>query len=63
MLLLTRKVNQQIIVGGAIRITILDARGDVARIGVEAPEGTAIRRGDEPPPRPDRPGVGIAGDA
>jgi hypothetical protein len=55
MLCLSRKADQQILIGSAIRITLLEARGEVVRIGIEAPEGLAIRCPDEPPARPDRP--------
>jgi hypothetical protein len=63
MLCLSRKSGQQIVIGSAIRITILKVRGEVVRIGIEAPEGLVIRCLDEPPDRPDRPGGGPARDA
>lgn len=63
MLCLGRKAGQQILIGSAIRITILEASGDVVRIGIEAPEGLAIHCPGEPPVRPDRPRAGADRDA
>jgi hypothetical protein len=48
MLLLSRKADQRIIIGGSIRITVLEARGPVVRLGIEAPDGIPIRCGDDP---------------
>jgi carbon storage regulator CsrA len=51
MLVLSRKVNEQILIGEAIKITILRVRGDAIRIGIEAPREVQVRR-SELPPRP-----------
>ncbi len=63
MLVLTRKADQQVLIGGSIRITVLEARGPIVRLGIEAPDDIVIRSGDDPPPRPDRPPIGIDRDA
>ena len=63
MLLLSRKADQRIIIGGSIRITVLEARGPVVRLGIEAPDGIPIRCEDDPPDRPDRPQGGIDGNS
>lgn len=44
MLVLTRRRDQQIIVGDDIVITLVDIRGSQARIGVSAPAGIRIDR-------------------
>lgn len=44
MLVLTRKPGEKILLGDDIVITVLDARGDSIRIGVDAPRGVKIQR-------------------
>ncbi|THJ65031.1 carbon storage regulator CsrA [Arthrobacter echini] len=44
MLVLTRKVGEQILIGDDIVITVLDSRGDGIRIGIDAPRGVRIQR-------------------
>jgi len=44
MLVLTRKRGEQILIGDDIVITILDARGDSIRVGIDAPRGVVINR-------------------
>ncbi|MFD5276382.1 carbon storage regulator CsrA [Pseudarthrobacter sp. NPDC058362] len=44
MLVLTRKVDEKILIGDDIVITVLESRGDVVRIGIEAPRGITIQR-------------------
>lgn len=44
MLVLTRKRGEQILIGDDIVITILDARGDSVRVGIDAPRGVVINR-------------------
>ncbi|PCN47656.1 carbon storage regulator [Curtobacterium sp. 'Ferrero'] len=44
MLVLTRKVGERILVGDDVVITVLDARGDGVRIGIDAPRGVKIQR-------------------
>lgn len=44
MLVLTRKPGEKILIGDDIVITILDARGDSVRIGIDAPRGVKIQR-------------------
>jgi carbon storage regulator len=48
MLVLTRKVGEQIVVSGDIRITIVAIRGDRVRLGIAAP----VRNGMPPNRRP-----------
>ena len=44
MLILTRKEGESIVIAGSIRITVLDARGDQVRIGIEAPRSVTVHR-------------------
>jgi carbon storage regulator len=44
MLVLSRKLNESIIVDGDIRITIVSIRGNHVRIGIEAPNSVRIIR-------------------
>ncbi len=49
MLVLTRKMNEQIQIGGQITITILRVRGGAIRIGIEAPREMRVVRSELPP--------------
>jgi carbon storage regulator len=44
MLVLTRKLNQVIVIGDNIRIRVLALAGGRIRLGIEAPEGVRIVR-------------------
>jgi carbon storage regulator len=44
MLVLTRKPGERVLIGDDIVVTILDARGDGIRIGIDAPRGVRIQR-------------------
>jgi carbon storage regulator len=44
MLVLTRKPGEKILIGDDIVVTVLDARGDSVRIGIDAPRGVKIQR-------------------
>ena len=44
MLVLSRKKNEQIVIGDGIVITIVDVRGDKVRIGIEAPTHVPVHR-------------------
>lgn len=44
MLVLTRKLNEAIIIGEDIKITILDIRSDSVKIGIDAPKTVPILR-------------------
>jgi carbon storage regulator len=44
MLVLTRRVNERVMVGDDIVITVLEIRGDQVRIGIDAPTSIAVHR-------------------
>jgi carbon storage regulator len=44
MLVLTRKLDQKIVIGKNIVITVLKVQGDQVSIGIEAPRSTTIYR-------------------
>ena len=51
MLILSRKVHQEIVLGNGIRITVVAIRGKQVRVGIDAPPHFHIRR-DELAPLP-----------
>jgi len=44
MLMLSRKVDEVIVIGDNIRITIVKVRGDKVRIGIDAPKDVSVHR-------------------
>ncbi len=44
MLVLTRRVGEDIVIDGHIRITIMQVNGGRVRVGFEAPPSVSIRR-------------------
>jgi carbon storage regulator len=44
MLVLTRKLDQRIVIGENISVTILEIRGNQIRLGIEAPKEIPIKR-------------------
>jgi carbon storage regulator CsrA len=49
MLVLSRKVNQEILIGDGISITIIAIRGKQVRVGIKAPPNVPIRRDELEP--------------
>ena len=45
-LVLTRKVGEQVLIGEDIVVTILDVKGDSIKIGFDAPRGIKIQRAE-----------------
>jgi carbon storage regulator len=60
MLVLTRKINEAIVIGGGIRVRVVAIRGKQVRLSIEAPPSVSIRRqelpegGGRPPSAPPR---------
>ena len=44
MLILSRKINEKIMIGDDISISIIEIRGDQVRIGVDAPKSIKVFR-------------------
>lgn len=44
MLVLTRKVNQSIVIGDEVEVVVLEVRGEQVRIGVRAPKSISVHR-------------------
>jgi len=44
MLILSRKINEKIIIGDNIAVSIIEVRGDQVRIGVDAPKNIKVFR-------------------
>ena len=44
MLVLSRKKDEQIVIGDAITITVVEVRGDKVRLGITAPREVPIHR-------------------
>ena len=44
MLVLTRAVNEAIVIGGNIEVTIIDVKGGKVRIGIQAPPSVTVHR-------------------
>lgn len=61
MLVLTRKQNQEILIGENVKITVLKMKGNTVRLGIEAPREISVVRGElnreEPIRKPEKPSV------
>ena len=44
MLVLTRKINQSIVIGDGIEIVVLEVRGEQVRLGIRAPRDVTVHR-------------------
>ncbi|NLY10215.1 MAG: carbon storage regulator CsrA [Firmicutes bacterium] len=44
MLVLTRKIDQSIIIGDNIKLIVVEIRGDQVKIGIEAPRDVTVHR-------------------
>ena len=44
MLILTRRINEKILIGDNVSISVLGVRGNQVRLGIEAPKDTKIHR-------------------
>ena len=46
MLVLSRKKNESIVIGGNVTVTIVEVRGDKVRLGIEAPSDVTVHRSE-----------------
>ena len=44
MLVLTRQVNESIMIGDTIELMVVGIRGDKVRLGIKAPQGVSVHR-------------------
>jgi len=44
MLVLTRKVNESIMIGDEVKITVVEVKGDQVKLGITAPRNIAVHR-------------------
>ena len=44
MLVLSRKINEKIIIGDTIVVTVVEIRGDKVRLGIDAPSEVPVHR-------------------
>lgn len=44
MLVLTRKIDQSIMIGDHIRVVVVDIRGDQVKLGIDAPRDVMVHR-------------------
>lgn len=46
MLVLSRRIGESVVVGEDVTITVLEVRGDVVRVGIDAPRSVAVHRAE-----------------
>lgn len=46
MLILSRKANEDIVIGGNIVVKVVEVRGDKVRLGIVAPKGVPVHRAE-----------------
>ena len=44
MLILTRRINETLIIGDDVKITVLNIQGNQVRIGIDAPKSVSVHR-------------------
>ena len=44
MLVLTRRAGESVMIGDDVTVTVLEARGDVIRLGIQAPRDVQVHR-------------------
>ena len=44
MLVLTRKLGESVVIGGKITVTVIESRGEVVRLGIDAPKEVPVHR-------------------
>ena len=46
MLVLSRRVGESVVLGDDITVTVLEVRGDVVRVGIDAPRSLKVHRAE-----------------
>jgi carbon storage regulator len=46
MLVLSRRIGESVVIGNDVTVTVLEVRGDVVRIGIDAPRSVAVHRAE-----------------
>lgn len=46
MLVLSRRVGESVVIGDSVTVTVLDIRGDLVRIGIDAPRSVSVNRSE-----------------
>jgi len=46
MLVLSRRAGESVVVGDDVTVTILEVRGDVVRVGIDAPRSVKVHRAE-----------------
>jgi carbon storage regulator len=46
MLILQRRIGESMVIGNGITITVMNVRGQVVSLGIQAPKAIGIRRGE-----------------
>jgi carbon storage regulator len=46
MLVLSRKIDEDIVIGDNIRVSIVDIRGDTVKLGITAPNSVPVHRSE-----------------
>lgn len=46
MLVLSRRIGESVVIGDDVTVTILEIRGDIVRVGIDAPRSVAVHRAE-----------------
>jgi carbon storage regulator len=46
MLVLSRRAGESVVIGEGVTVSVLEVRGDVVRIGIDAPRSVAVHRAE-----------------
>lgn len=46
MLVLSRRAGESVVIGDEVTVTILEVRGDVVRVGIDAPRSVSVHRAE-----------------
>jgi carbon storage regulator CsrA len=47
MLVITRRHNEELLIGGDVRVRVLSIRGNRVQLGIDAPEYIRVQRNDQ----------------